>query len=409
MPDETPAITSQSLSDAERLRQLRHGLDSVLLRDHPNLEKRLKGLSRRLKEGKPVDRGLAEVEKAMVRSRGLVERRTARPVTLNYPPELPVVERREDILAALRDHQVVVVAGETGSGKTTQLPKLCLELGLGRRGLIGHTQPRRLAARSVATRLAEELETPLGEQVGYQVRFTDQSGDDTLVKLMTDGILLAETRHDPDLRRYEAIIIDEAHERSLNIDFLLGYLRRLLPRRPDLKVIITSATIDVERFSAHFALPGAEGEATPAPVVEVSGRTYPVEVRYRPLVREADDEEDRTLQEGILHAVEEIERIEREKGWRHGPRDVLVFLPGEREIRETADTLRRAELRGTEVLPLYARLSNAEQNRVFAPHAGRRIVLSTNVAETSLTVPGIRYVIDPGLVRISRYSYRSKI
>lgn len=409
MSDETPAVTPRHLSDADRLRQLRRGLDGVLLRDHLTLEKRLKGLSRRLKEGKPVDRGLAEVEKAMARSRGLVERRTARSVALNYPPELPVVERREDILAALRDHQVVVVAGETGSGKTTQLPKLCLELGLGRRGLIGHTQPRRLAARSVATRLAEELETPLGEQVGYQVRFTDQSGDDTLVKLMTDGILLAETRHDPDLRRYEAIIIDEAHERSLNIDFLLGYLRRLLSRRPDLKVIITSATIDVERFAAHFALPDSSGKTAPAPVVEVSGRTYPVEVHYRPLVRDADDEEDRTLQEGILHAVEEIERIERDKGWRHGPRDVLVFLPGEREIRETADTLRRAELRGTEILPLYARLSNAEQNRVFAPHTGRRIVLSTNVAETSLTVPGIRYVIDPGLVRISRYSYRSKI
>ncbi|WP_425591978.1 ATP-dependent RNA helicase HrpA [Halomonas alimentaria] len=409
MSDETPAVTPRHLSDADRLRQLRRGLDGVLLREHLTLEKRLKGLSRRLKEGKPVDRGLAEVEKAMARSRGLVERRTSRPVALNYPPELPVVERREDILAALRDHQVVVVAGETGSGKTTQLPKLCLELGLGRRGLIGHTQPRRLAARSVATRLAEELETPLGEQVGYQVRFTDQSGDDTLVKLMTDGILLAETRHDPDLRRYEAIIIDEAHERSLNIDFLLGYLRRLLSRRPDLKVIITSATIDVERFAAHFALPDRSGKTAPAPVVEVSGRTYPVEVHYRPLVRDADDEEDRTLQEGILHAVEEIERIERDKGWRHGPRDVLVFLPGEREIRETADTLRRAELRGTEILPLYARLSNAEQNRVFAPHTGRRIVLSTNVAETSLTVPGIRYVIDPGLVRISRYSYRSKI
>ncbi len=409
MSDETPAVTPRHLSDADRLRQLRRGLDGVLLRDHLTLEKRLKGLARRLKEGKPVDRGLAEVDKAMARSRGLVARRTARPVALNYPPELPVVERREDILAALRDHQVVVVAGETGSGKTTQLPKLCLELGLGRRGLIGHTQPRRLAARSVATRLAEELETPLGEQVGYQVRFTDQSGDDTLVKLMTDGILLAETRHDPDLRRYEAIIIDEAHERSLNIDFLLGYLRRLLSRRPDLKVIITSATIDVERFAAHFALPDSSGKTAPAPVVEVSGRTYPVEVHYRPLVRDADDEEDRTLQEGILHAVEEIERIERDKGWRHGPRDVLVFLPGEREIRETADTLRRAELRGTEILPLYARLSNAEQNRVFAPHTGRRIVLSTNVAETSLTVPGIRYVIDPGLVRISRYSYRSKI
>ncbi|MGE4532668.1 ATP-dependent RNA helicase HrpA [Halomonas sp.] len=408
MSDETPAAT-QRLSDADRLRALRQGLAGVLLRDRGSLEKRLKGLARRLKEGKPVDRGLAEVEKAMARSAGLVERRAARPVTLNYPPELPVVERREEILAALQKHQVVVVAGETGSGKTTQLPKLCLELGLGRRGLVGHTQPRRLAARSVATRLAEELETPLGEQVGYQVRFTDQSGDDTLVKLMTDGILLAETRHDPDLTRYEAIIIDEAHERSLNIDFLLGYLRRLLPRRPDLKVIITSATIDVTRFAEHFALPGQDGEATPAPVVEVSGRTYPVEVRYRPLAREADDEEDRTLQEGILHAVEEIERVEREKGWLHGPRDVLVFLPGEREIRETADTLRRADLKGTEILPLYARLSNAEQNRVFAPHKGRRIVLSTNVAETSLTVPGIRYVIDPGLVRISRYSYRSKI
>ncbi|WP_346302238.1 ATP-dependent RNA helicase HrpA, partial [Halomonas sp. BM-2019] len=379
-------------------------------RDRPALDKRLRGLARRLGEGKPVDRGLREVAQAVARSRDTVARRAARPVTLNYPAELPVAERRDEILAALRDHQVVVVAGETGSGKTTQLPKLCLELGLGRRGLIGHTQPRRLAARSVAARLAEELETPLGEQVGYQVRFTDQSSDETLVKLMTDGILLAETRHDPDLTRFEAIIIDEAHERSLNIDFLLGYLKRLLPRRPDLKVIITSATIDVARFAAHFARParGEESEA-PAPVVEVSGRTWPVAVHYRPLVRDAEDEEDRTLQEGILHAVEEIEQIEREKGWLHGPRDILVFLPGEREIRETADTLRRADLRGTEILPLYARLSNAEQNRVFAPHRGRRIVLATNVAETSLTVPGIRYVIDPGLVRISRYSYRAKI
>ncbi|WP_411794101.1 ATP-dependent RNA helicase HrpA [Halomonas sp. A29] len=380
-----------------------------MLRDRETLARRLSGLARRLREGKPVDRGLAEVARSVERSAQLAARRMARPVTLNYPPELPVAERRGDILAALREHQVVVVAGETGSGKTTQLPKLCLELGLGRRGLIGHTQPRRLAARSVATRLAEELEAPLGEQVGYQVRFTDQTGDDTLVKLMTDGILLAETRHDPDLSRYEAIIIDEAHERSLNIDFLLGYLKRLLSRRPELKLIITSATIDVARFAEHFALPGEEGELEPAPVVEVSGRTYPVEVRYRPLVREADDEADRTLQEGILHAVKEIEQVERDKRWFHGPRDILVFLPGEREIRETADTLRRADLKGTDILPLYARLSNAEQNRVFAPHAGRRIVLATNVAETSLTVPGIRYVIDPGLVRISRYSYRSKI
>ncbi|WP_276208206.1 ATP-dependent RNA helicase HrpA [Halomonas sp. NO4] len=413
----TTAIRPRSATastESQELERLRQALDDVMLRDRPALEKRLAGLARRLKEGKPVDRGLAQVGEALARSRALAERRASRPVTLAYPPELPVAERREDILAALADHQVVVVAGETGSGKTTQLPKLCLELGLGRRGLIGHTQPRRLAARSVATRLAEELQTPLGEQVGYQVRFTDQTGDDTLVKLMTDGILLAETRHDPDLTRYEAIIIDEAHERSLNIDFLLGYLKRLTARRPDLKVIITSATIDVARFAEHFALPGKsqqgeQAEPVPAPVVEVSGRTYPVEVRYRPLVREADDEADRTLQEGILHAVEEIEQIERDKRWFHGPRDILVFLPGEREIRETADTLRRADLKGTEILPLYARLSNAEQNRVFAPHKGRRIVLATNVAETSLTVPGIRYVIDPGLVRISRYSYRAKI
>ena len=400
---------SVNATDRAEFERLERALDEVMLRDRDALLRRLSGLKRRLREGKPVDRGLTEVARGIERSSVLAARRAAQPVTLNYPPELPVAERREEILTALRDHQVVVVAGETGSGKTTQLPKLCLELGLGRRGLIGHTQPRRLAARSVATRLAEELEVPVGGQVGYQVRFTDQTGDATLVKLMTDGILLAETRHDPDLTRYEAIIIDEAHERSLNIDFLLGYLKRLLLRRPELKVVITSATIDVARFAEHFALPDANGEPKAAPVVEVSGRTYPVEVRYRPLVREADDEADRTLQEGIVHAVEEIEQIERDKRWFHGPRDILVFLPGEREIRETADTLRRADLKATEILPLYARLSNAEQNRVFAPHAGRRIVLATNVAETSLTVPGIRYVIDPGLVRISRYSYRAKI
>ncbi|SDL44392.1 ATP-dependent helicase HrpA [Franzmannia pantelleriensis] len=400
----TTASRSTASPDLTRLRDLEARLDDCLRGDAVRLTKRLAGLKRRARDGKPVDRGLSEIERLIETSASKVAARRAQPVTLRYPPELPVAERRDDILAALREHQVVVVAGETGSGKTTQLPKLCLELGLGRRGLIGHTQPRRLAARSVATRLAEELEVPLGEQVGYQVRFTDQSNERTLVKLMTDGILLAETQHDPDLSRYDAIIIDEAHERSLNIDFLLGYLKRLTARRPDLKIIITSATIDVERFAAHFGEPGR-----PAPVVQVSGRTYPVEVHYRPLVREADDEEDRTLQEGILQAVEEIEQIERDKRWWHGPRDVLIFLPGEREIRETADTLRRADLKGTEILPLYARLSNAEQNRVFQPHAGRRIVLSTNVAETSLTVPGIRYVIDPGLVRISRYSYRSKV
>ncbi|MDN3552911.1 ATP-dependent RNA helicase HrpA [Halomonas almeriensis] len=406
---QTDTVSDVSATDHDALRALQRELATAQSRDEPRLRKRLTGLMRRQQQGKPVDRGLHELRREVAASRGRVEARAAGSVHLAYPPELPVAERREDILAALRDHQVVVVAGETGSGKTTQLPKLCLELGLGQRGLVGHTQPRRLAARSVATRLAEEMQVPLGEQVGYQVRFTDQTADSTRVKLMTDGILLAETRHDPDLTRYEAIIIDEAHERSLNIDFLLGYLKRLMARRPDLKIIITSATIDVERFAQHFASPGAEGESLPAPVVEVSGRAYPVEVRYRPLVRDDDEEEDRTLQEGILHAVEEIESIEREKRWFHGPRDILIFLPGEREIREAADTLRRADLRDTEILPLYARLSNAEQNRVFAPHKGRRIVLSTNVAETSLTVPGIRYVIDPGLVRISRYSYRAKI
>ncbi len=399
-----PVLPAEGASPAERLQALRRAAAALMIKDARRLERRLAGLERRLGDGKPVDRGLGEITREVERAARVVQARREQRVTLNYPPELPVVERREDILEALAEHQVVIVAGETGSGKTTQLPKLCLELGRGRRGLVGHTQPRRLAARSVATRLAEELETPLGEQVGYQVRFTDQSRDTTLVKLMTDGILLAETRNDPLLLRYDTIIIDEAHERSLNIDFLLGYLKRLLPQRPDLKVIITSATIDVDRFAAHFGT-----DDTPAPVIEVTGRTYPVEVRYRPLVRDADDEDDLSLQEGLVQAVEEIEQIERDNRWQHGPRDVLVFLPGEREIREAADTLRRANLRGTEILPLYARLSNAEQNRVFAPHKGRRIVLATNVAETSLTVPGIRYVIDPGLVRLSRYSYRAKI
>jgi ATP-dependent helicase HrpA len=315
-------------------------------------------------------------------------------LTITYPPELPVSRRRGEIAEAIREHQVVVVAGETGSGKTTQLPKICLELGRGARGMIGHTQPRRLAARTVAERIAHELRTPLGETVGYQVRFTDRVGRDTRVKLMTDGILLAELERDRTLRRYDTIIIDEAHERSLNVDFLLGYLARLLPRRPDLKVIITSATIDPERFSRHFG---------GAPVVEVSGRTYPVEVRYRPLGEEPDDDRDQT--QGILDAVDEL--------CREGPGDILVFLSGEREIRDTADALRGHAFPrspgGVEVLPLYARLAAAEQHRVFRPHAGRRVVLATNVAETSLTVPGIKYVVDPGTARISRYSHRSKV
>ena len=313
---------------------------------------------------------------------------------ITYPPELPVSQRREAIAKTIRDHQVVVVAGETGSGKTTQLPKICLELGRGVRGMIGHTQPRRLAARTVAERVAAELRTPLGGVVGYQVRFTDRVGRDTQVKLMTDGILLAELERDRSLRRYDTIIIDEAHERSLNVDFLLGFLHRLLPRRPDLKLIITSATIDPERFSRHFG---------GAPVVEVSGRTYPVEVRYRPVGQDADDDRDQT--QGILDAVDEL--------CREGPGDVLVFLSGEREIRDTADALRGHSFPGSpggvEVLPLYARLAAAEQHRVFQAHDRRRVVLATNVAETSLTVPGIRYVVDPGTARISRYSHRSKV
>src|SRR6476620_10317672 len=316
-------------------------------------------------------------------------------LAITYPPELPVTERREDIAAAIRDHQVVIVAGETGSGKTTQIPKICLELGRGIEGTIGHTQPRRIAARSVAERIAEELDTELGAAIGYQVRFTDTSSDDTLVKVMTDGILLAELQRDRDLRRYDTIIIDEAHERSLNIDFLLGYLKQLLPRRPDLKLIITSATIDPERFAQHFASHG-----TPAPIIEVSGRTYPVEVRYRPLAGETR-EEDRDQVTGICQAVEEL--------WTEGTGDILVFLSGEREIRDTADALTGMSLPHTEILPLYARLSAAEQHRVFGAHTGRRIVLATNVAETSLTVPGIRYVIDAGTARISRYSQRTKV
>lgn len=319
-------------------------------------------------------------------------------VKITYPPELPVSARRDDIAAAIRDHQVVIVAGETGSGKTTQLPKICLELGRGQDKLIGHTQPRRIAARSVAERIAEELGTELGDVVGYQVRFTDRTSRASRVKLMTDGILLAELQRDRDLRRYDTIIIDEAHERSLNIDFLLGYLKRLLPRRPDLKVVITSATIDVDRFAAHFD----------APVVEVSGRTYPVEVRYRPLLELPEDDEDgepvqRDQTEAIVDAVRELSG--------EGPGDVLVFLPGEREIRDTADAFDALRSDRLEIVPLYSRLSAADQHKVFSSHSSlvRRVVLATNVAETSLTVPGIRYVVDTGVARISRYSVRTKV
>ncbi|MEO5981327.1 MAG: ATP-dependent RNA helicase HrpA [Pedococcus sp.] len=318
---------------------------------------------------------------------------------LRYPENLPVVGRKDDIATAIREHQVVIVAGETGSGKTTQLPKICLEVGRGQAGLVGHTQPRRIAARSVAERIAEELEVELGTVIGYQVRFTDQSSDNTLVKVMTDGILLNEMQRDRMLRKYDTIIIDEAHERSLNIDFILGYLKQLLPRRPDLKVVITSATIDPGRFAEHFAEP----DGTPAPIIEVSGRTYPVEHRYRPLVDpDRPDDPERDQVTGVCEAVEELWTENREG-------DILVFLSGEREIRDTADALTSMNLPQTEVLPLYARLSAAEQHRVFGRASGRRIVLATNVAETSLTVPGIRYVVDAGTARISRYSQRTKV
>lgn len=356
-----------------------------------------------------------------------------------YPPELPVSGKKDEIAAAISKHQVVIVCGETGSGKTTQLPKICLELGRGVSGLIGHTQPRRIAARSVASRIAQELKSPLGEVVGYKVRFNDKLSESSYVKLMTDGILLAETQGDKFLNAYDTIIIDEAHERSLNIDFLLGYLKQLLPKRPDLKVIVTSATIDAERFSKHF-----EG----APVIEVSGRTYPVEIRYRPLgaagfrsreiaAAEAvefdleddaelssgnlvgiprktktearwleEDDEEEAIEEAILDAADDL--------LRQGDGDILVFLPGEREIRDVADHLRKyqgrsAKLKHIEVLPLFARLSIEDQQKIFKSHSMRRIVLATNVAETSLTVPGIKYVIDAGLARVNRYSPRAKV
>ena len=308
---------------------------------------------------------------------------------IDYPAALPVSEQRDLIKAAIRDHQVVIIAGETGSGKTTQIPKMCLELGLGIEGTIGHTQPRRLAARSVAARLAQELQSEIGQRVGYKIRFNDSISAQTQVKLMTDGMLLAEIQQDRQLRQYDCIIIDEAHERSLNIDFIMGYLKQLLPKRPDLKVIITSATIDPERFSQHF---------NDAPIITVSGRTFPVELRYRPLF---EGDQDRDQQQGIFDAITELSQA--------GNGDILIFMNGEREIRDTAAALKKLELRHTEVVPLYSRLSNAEQNKIFESHTGRRIVLATNVAETSLTVPGIRYVIDPGTARISRYSYRTKV
>ncbi|MBM7170433.1 ATP-dependent RNA helicase HrpA [Streptomyces sp. G44] len=378
-----PALTLDTL--APRLSELS-------LRDEHRIGRRLEG-ARRIRKPEARAAVLAEIAADVEKAEARMAERGSRVPAITYPEQLPVSQKKDEIADAIRDHQVVIVAGETGSGKTTQIPKICLELGRGVRGMIGHTQPRRIAARTVAERVAEEMNSPLGEAVGWKVRFTDQvNPEGTFIKLMTDGILLAEIQTDRELRAYDTIIIDEAHERSLNIDFLLGYLAQLLPKRPDLKVVITSATIDPERFSRHFRN---------APIVEVSGRTYPVEVRYRPLLEEDSDDSDRDQITAITDAVEELQA--------EGKGDILVFLSGEREIRDTADALNKKNYRFTEVLPLYARLSHAEQHRVFQPHTGRRIVLATNVAETSLTVPGIKYVIDPGTARISRYSHRTKV
>ncbi|EPW6408635.1 ATP-dependent RNA helicase HrpA [Vibrio vulnificus] len=385
----TESHASEQKAQANSAASLRKALSQCLIKDRFRLSKRIAGASKINKESARnavFDEIALDIAKSMME----VEQRSRHQPKIEYPEILPVSQKKDDIADAIAHHQVVIVAGETGSGKTTQLPKICAELGRGKFGLIGHTQPRRLAARSVANRIAEEMETQLGDFVGYKVRFNDQISENTQIKLMTDGILLAEIQHDRFLNQYDTIIIDEAHERSLNIDFILGYLKELLPRRPDLKVIITSATIDPERFSNHFG---------GAPIIEVSGRTYPVETRYRPLGRETEDDRDQL--EGIFDAVDEL--------CDEGLGDILIFMNGEREIRDTADALAKRKLKDTEIVPLYARLSAGEQNKIFQPHTGRRIVLATNVAETSLTVPGIKYVIDPGTARISRYSYRTKV
>ncbi|ENM3740805.1 ATP-dependent RNA helicase HrpA [Vibrio cholerae] len=391
MTSSQPTPDSAAQPKANSAASLKKALGECLIKDRFRFSKRIDGASK-IKNESARNAVFDEIALDIAQSMMVVEQRKQQMPKIEYPALLPVSQKRDDIAQAIAHHQVVIVAGETGSGKTTQLPKICAELGRGKYGLIGHTQPRRLAARSVANRIAEEMETELGGFVGYKVRFTDQISDQTQIKLMTDGILLAEIQNDRFLNQYDTIIIDEAHERSLNIDFILGYLKQLLPHRPDLKVIITSATIDPERFSKHFSN---------APIIEVSGRTYPVEVRYRPLAGDDDSESDRDQLEGIFQAVDEL--------CDEGLGDILIFMNGEREIRDTADALSKRNLRDTEIVPLYARLSAGEQNKIFQPHAGRRIVLATNVAETSLTVPGIKYVIDPGTARISRYSYRTKV
>lgn len=425
-----------AVSPIQLISQLEKQLPQCMLADRFPLKRRLQQLRDALKQNKPVDKALVELAHKVQASQQRLQARQAALPRPDYPPELPVSGKKDEIAAAIARHQVVIVCGETGSGKTTQLPKICLELGRGVSGLIGHTQPRRIAARSVASRIAQELQSPLGEVVGYKVRFNDKLSERSYVKLMTDGILLAETQSDKFLNGYDTIIIDEAHERSLNIDFLLGYLKQLLPKRPDLKIIVTSATIDADRFSNHF-----DG----APVIEVSGRTYPVEIRYRPLGNKTtmvavevpiddglddidrfaqdlmgikrkpprtetrwleEDDEEEVMEDAILDTAEDLLRL--------GDGDILVFLPGEREIRDTAEHLRKYQgrspkLKSIEILPLFARLSIEDQQKIFRPSGQRRIVLATNVAETSLTVPGIKYVIDTGLARVNRYSPRAKV
>ncbi|MGZ8225223.1 MAG: ATP-dependent RNA helicase HrpA [Methylococcaceae bacterium] len=381
------------MSTSESFKQLTQQLPSCLNQDRQALKKQLDRCRSDYKKGKNPVEQLSQLARKLEKSIAARNQRLASIPRLDFP-DLPVTAKKDDIARLIAENQVVIVCGETGSGKTTQLPKICLSIGRGAAGFIGHTQPRRIAARTVADRIAEELGEPIGKSVGYKIRFNDKTHADSLIKLMTDGILLAESQNDPYLSQYDAIIIDEAHERSLNIDFLLGYLKWLLPKRPDLKLIITSATIDTQRFSTHF---------DNAPIIEVSGRTYPVEMRYRPIEqREEDDETSDDLQNAILAAVDELYRDLRG--------DILIFLSGEREIRETTESLKKHHPSKYEILPLYSKLSVSEQERVFNPKGGKvRIVLATNVAETSLTVPGIRCVIDTGHARISRYSHRSKI
>jgi ATP-dependent helicase HrpA len=426
----------------ELISQLEKKLATCMLADQFPLRRRLNQAKTLLSQNKPIEKSLVEIGHKITHSSNRYESRLAKLPQPEYPESLPVSGKKEVIAEAIKQHQVVIVCGETGSGKTTQLPKICLELGRGVAGLIGHTQPRRIAARTVATRIAEELDSSLGDIVGYKVRFNEKSSEASYIKLMTDGILLAETQGDPFLNAYDTIIIDEAHERSLNIDFLLGYLKQLLPKRPDLKIIVTSATIDADRFGNHFSTTTADGKLKPAPIIEVSGRTFPVEIRYRPLgqagfrakeIADADnaqfdldddtifgitrkvktearwleeDDEEEAIEEAILDAADDL--------LRQGDGDILVFLPGEREIRDVAEHLRKyqgrsAKLKHIEVLPLFARLSIADQQKIFKSHSSRRIVLATNVAETSLTVPGIKYVIDAGLARVNRYSTRAKV